>query len=128
MSFEPSLSMKSKLLTILMLPFALLAQGDTNEIPVFSISASDVVQSSIYKFRFPADTNKFSIKFQYTPEGSNRARAFTEAHQNQKVRDKIGKFETPPCLLQLTNTTGRNGYHGISAKDADAIMETLRRQ
>jgi hypothetical protein len=117
--------MKSKLLTILMLVSAL-TRADTNEIPVFSISAQDVVQSSVQKFRFPAGTNKFSIKFQYTPEGSNRARAFTEAHQNQMVRDKIGKFETPPGLLQLTNTTGRNGYHGISAKDADAIMETLK--
>jgi hypothetical protein len=120
--------MKAKLLTIPLLLCAVLAKAGTNEVPVFSISAQDVVQSSIHKYKFPAGTNQFAIKFQYTPEGSNRARAFTAAHQNQMVRDKIGEFETPPILLRSVNTSGRNGYHGISAKDADAIMKALKKQ
>lgn len=120
--------MKAKFLTILLLLSAVLAKAGTNEIPVFSISAQDVIQSSIHKYSFPPGTNKFSIKFQYTPEGSNRARAFTEAHHNQMVRDRIGKFETPPMFVGITNTSGRNGYHGISAKDADAIMEAIKKQ
>jgi len=73
-------------------------------------------------------TNKFTIKFQYTEMGSNRAREFTEAHQNQRVRDRIGEFTTPPFLLQSTNTSGRNGYHGIPEKDAKAIVEALKQK
>jgi hypothetical protein len=121
--------MKTNLLLVLVIGWAILAEAGTNEIPTFTISAEDVIQSSIYvhPVSSPYGTNRFTVKFQYTETGSNRARAFTEAHQNQVVRDKIGEFSTPGGLLRFTNTSGRNGYHGISAKDADAIVSALKK-
>jgi hypothetical protein len=122
--------MKTNIVIIVLILWSVLAKAGTNEIPTFTISAGDVVQSSIYKLASfsPYGTNWFTVKFQYTETGSNRARAFTAAHQNQKVRDKIGEFTTPPGLLQFTNTTGRNGYHGISEKDANAIVDALQKK
>jgi len=122
--------MKSNILILVLILWGVLAKAGTNEIPTFSISAEDVVQSSIYKHSTfsPYGTNRFTVKFQYTEAGSNRARAFTAAHQNQKVRDKIGEFTTPPVLLLFTNTSGRNGYHRISEKDANAIADALQKK
>lgn len=118
--------MKTSTLILVLILGGVLAVAGTNEVPTFIISAEDVVQSSIYRFQM--GTNKFTVKFQYTETGSNRARAFTEAHQNQKVRDRIGEFMTPPGLLRSTNTSGRSGYHGISEKDANAIVSALKKQ
>jgi len=122
--------LKIKLLILLAIacPFPVLA--GTNELPTFTIAARDVIQSSI--LIHPAwsayGTNRFTVKFQYTETGSNRARAFTETHHGQKVRDRIGEFTTPPFLLQSTNTSGRNGYHGIPEKDAKAIVDALKQK
>jgi hypothetical protein len=112
---------------IILLPLLFCAVQTTaadKEVPTFTISSQDVVESSIYKFRM--DTNKFTVKFQYTAGGSNRARAFTVAHQNQLVRHRIGGFETPPSRLRSTNTSGRDGYWGISEKNANAIVEAVK--
>lgn len=119
--------MKRTLLAVLTVFCGIRARAGTNEVPTFTISAQDVVHYSVQRYAFPLATNHFIIKFQYTQEASNRVRAFTEAHYNQKVREKIGEFETL-TLVGSTNTSGREGFHGISAKDADAIMRALKRQ
>jgi hypothetical protein len=90
----------------------------------FTTSAQDVIQDSVHKFQM--GTNQFSVKFQYTATGSNNARAFDEAHQNQEVRYKVGEFTMPPILLRSTNTSGRDGFHGLSEKEAGAIVKALK--
>jgi hypothetical protein len=120
--------MKTTIVFVSALFCAALIGAADKQVSTFTISAQDVIQSSIYKFKFQPRTNTFTIKFQYTEAGSNRARAFTEAHQNQMVRDKIGAFETPPAVLRSTNTSGRNGLWGISEKDANAIIEGLKKR
>ena len=128
--------MKTMILFVTVLFFAApseagdtLLLGQNRRVPLlftFTTSAQDVIQDSIHKFQLT--TNKFTVKFQYTEAGSNRARAFDEAHQNHEVRYKIGEFTTPPMLLQSTNTSGRSGYHGISEKDANAIVTALKKK
>jgi len=123
--------MKTTILILVLILGGVLVKAGTNEVFTFRISAEDVVQSSIYKGRSSVSrdgTNNLSVKFQYTETGSNRARAFTAAHQNKMVRDSIGEFTTWPSLLRLTNTSGRSGYHGISEKDANAIVDALSRK
>ena len=122
--------MKTKLFVLSLIACAMLVKAGTNEIPTFTISAEDVIQSSIYMHPSwsPRGTNRFTVKFQYTETGSNKARAFTETHQNQIVRERIGEFATPGGLLRFTNKSGRNGYHGISETDANAIVSALKKQ
>jgi hypothetical protein len=122
--------MKANLFVIILVLCGSLAEARTNEFPTFTISAEDVIQSS--NLKHPTDarngTNRFTVKFQYTESGSNRARAFTETHQGQTVREKIGEFETPPSILSFTNTSGRDGYWSIPEKDANAIVEGLKKK
>ena len=117
---------------LVLILWGVLAKAETNEVPTFNISAEDVVETSIGIYKLPSfpssGTNRFTVKFQFTETGSNRARAFTEAHQNQKVRDRIGEFITPPFLLQFTNKSGRNGYYGISEQGANAIVDALKKK
>ena len=48
-------------------------------------------------------TNGFRVEIQYTEAGSNKVRAFDEAHQGQMVRIKIGGF-THSWFLSGTET------------------------
>src|SRR5688572_28584069 len=124
--------MKTNSLILVLIFWGVLAKDETNDIPTFIISAEDVVASNISVYKLPSlplsGTNRVTVKFQYTETGSNRARAFTESHQNQKVRDRIGEFMTPPVLLQFTNKSGRNGYYGISEQGANAIVDALKKK
>jgi hypothetical protein len=110
---------------------AILANASTNEMPTLTISAKDVIQSSIKKLPDPHQTNRFAIVFQYSQEGSNRARAFTIAHRQQMVRMKYGDLLTPPG--RLNGFDGRNGsagaeYYGLPPDIADAIMKGVQKQ
>src|SRR5262249_17466185 len=70
------------------------SQAQSKAVPTLQILASDVVQSSIEQFR--TGTNRFAVKWAYTEAGANKMLAFYESHQGQKVRMRVGGYQTPP--------------------------------
>jgi hypothetical protein len=118
--------MKMSIILLCALFCAAATEAATNQVPTLTISAQDVVQGSIHKY--PSGPHLFTIKFEYTESGSNRARAFTAAHHHQMVCEKVGAFETPPGLLGPPVAIGRHSYYGVSEEQANAIIDGLKKR
>jgi len=110
-----------------LLIFPVLALGQVEFYPTFTITSNDVAQSSIMVFR-SGGTNqtRVSIKFAYTETGAKRLEQFYAAHLiGQEIRYQIGNFEH---VVRLDNRKhfSREGFWGLPEGDANALVAGLK--
>jgi hypothetical protein len=68
-------------------------------LPTLYILPADVVPDSVIKVRFnmgESSGNNFGVRWRFTEVGANKALAFWEKHNGQKVHTIIGDYVSPP--------------------------------
>jgi len=110
-----------------LLIFPVLALGQVEFYPTFTITSNDVAQSSIMVFRLGGtNQTRVSIKFAYTETGAKRLEQFYAAHLiGQEIRYQIGNFEH---VVRLDNRKhfSREGFWGLPEGDANALVAGLK--
>lgn len=108
---------------ILLVACSLSGFAQSNNIPTFTITRNDVVQSNIW---IMPRKGKVTVKFAFTEGGATRLEKFYRAHGlGQKVRFKIGKFEWT-CALGGREHFGRESFYDLPETDAKALEDGLR--
>jgi len=106
-------------------------------LPWVTIYPEDVVQDSIRRLRMT--TNQFVVRWQYTEEGAKKMQAFWDAHAGERVRTRVGNFETPPALVWPRDRVQTNPivpwekmrtdkFVGLRENDADAVLAGLKQK
>ena len=121
--------MRVVIVLAVLLIFPVLALGQVEFYPTFTITSNDVAQSSIMVSRLGGtNQTKVSIKFAYTETGAKRLAQFYAAHpMGQEIRYQIGNFEH---VVRLDNRKhfSREGFWGLPEGDAKALEAGLRGQ
>ena len=94
-------------------------------VPAVTISAKDVVQTSVKVYHIGGGTNGLVVKWVYTEDGAKKIRAFEDAHVGQKVQMQIGSFVSD-FTIRDPNHVGRDGVYTLSERDAKLVEAGLR--
>lgn len=118
-----------RILSFLVAVVAFSASGlaQVEDIPTFSVTTNDVVQTTIMVFRMGvANDPKVTVKFAFTDTGAKRLEEFYLSHSlGEVVRYRIGNFDRM-LKLDARKDFGRDSFYGLPERDAKALEDGLR--